>query len=680
MSFKDFKEKMQRHFKSMEKQSERLFTVDADKDEMWDLYLDSFPEGYNKIYRERREHDCSCCRSFVKNFGNVVAIKGNKITSLWDFDTKSEECQPVVEAMSKYIKSKLPSNVYVSKQKKIGTDHNFESIDGKPKKWEHFFIELSTCDTGSSSEAEIMGRYRDVKSVFKRSLDEISEDAAETVLELISSNTLYKGKEWEYAIKDFIRYKKEYSKLLFSEREIFAWEKSIKAGPVVGKIRNHSIGTLLVNVSEGMDLDTAVKKYESIVAPENYKRPKPIYTKKMLEEAKNKLQELGYLDSLERRYAKLDDITINNIIFSNKDSVKRMKNESDVLGVFDEMESEVAINPKNFSKVEEISIDSFIENVVPTARNLEVFLENSHTNNMVSLRTAVKDSKSMFKWDNTFDWSYSGNIADSSMKENVKKAGGNVNGVLRASLQWNDNNDNDSDLDLHCCEPNRNIIYYGNKRVVHKSSGMLDVDIISPGRKVAVENIIYTNKNLMPEGTYLVKVHCYNKGYNIKSGFSAEIEFDGAIHSFEYNKPLKQKEYVEVAEVTLKNGVFSIKNLLPSTTSSRQTWNLNTNNFHPVSVMMYSPNYWDDQKGIGHKHYFFMLKNCISDEGQNAFYNEFLKEDLNKHRKVFEALGGKMQIKDSEDQLSGVGFSSTKRNNVLVKVEGATKRIMRVKF
>lgn len=36
-----------------------------------------------------------------------------------------------------------------------------------------------------------------------------------------------------------------------------------------------------------MDLDTAVRKYEQIVAPANYKRPKAIYTKRMLEEAQN---------------------------------------------------------------------------------------------------------------------------------------------------------------------------------------------------------------------------------------------------------------------------------------------------------------------------------------------------------------------------------------------------------
>lgn len=244
-----------------------LFEVEVDKDEMWNLYLDSFPAGTNEMYRKRREYDCSCCRNFIKTIGNVVTIVKNEVHTIWDFETGDTTFQPVINALSAFIKTHAVSNVYVNKLKKIGTNFNYEETDnGKVKTWDHFYLELPNkfVNKSSLSEGDLKGCFRDTKSVFKRSLDKITVDSIETVLELISQNSLYKGEEWKGALISLLKYKKQYDKLQSDyEKNNYAWEQSVKVGMAIGRIRNHSIGTLLTNISEGMELDIAVKKKKS---------------------------------------------------------------------------------------------------------------------------------------------------------------------------------------------------------------------------------------------------------------------------------------------------------------------------------------------------------------------------------------------------------------------------------
>ena len=677
--FDHFRSELQKNFANMTADANGLFEVDVDKEELWSIYLESIPAEYNPLFRKRRVYDCSECRQFIKNFGHVVVIKNNEMHTIWEFDTEDEAFQIVADTLNRYIKAHAVTDVYVTQFAKIGVSKNHElREDGSVHVWEHLCMELPSrfVDQTHRSIGEIKGVFRDTKNVFKRSLDEISQESIETVLELIGQNSLYRGEEWKGALQQFLQYKKDYEQVPEELRENYAWEKSLTAGNAIGRIRNHSIGVLLTDISDGADLDVAVRRYEAIVAPTNYKRPKAIFTKRMLEEAQKTVEELGYMDSLPRRFATLDDITVNNILFSNRDAEKRIAGGN----VFEAMTADVQMNPKRFSRAEEIGIDKFIEDVLPSASELEVLLENKHVRNMVSLIGPQNpEAPSMFKWNNAFCWAYSGNITDSDIRENVKSAGGSIDGVLRFSIQWNDGEYNPNDFDAHCKGPGFHISF-GNK-VDSRTGGNLDVDIVNPVKGyVAVENITWPKKSKMAPGVYEFFVHCYSQNGG-RDGFKAEIEFDGQIYSFEYSKSLRQGEQVVVAEVTLSNdGTFSIKEMLPSNVSSRDVWGVKTNQFVPVSVVMFSPNYWDEQKGIGHKHYFFMLKDCVNPEQPNGFFNEYLKEDLMKHKRVFEALGSKLAVTDADDQLSGVGFSSTKRADLIVKVKGATERVLKIKF
>lgn len=681
MEFKRFRDRLIDNLNTELRDVDTLYVTGTEKDVLWNTYLENFPEGTNPIFRERTEHDCSCCRHFVKSFGNVVYIKDGEVKSIWDFDADSTTYSPVVSALSEYVKSKPIVDVFVTVDKKFGTESNLEYNEGNSVEWNHFYYNLDkrfvTNLRGDTLDG-VKGRLRDTRNVFARSLTEISLDAINTVLELISQNSLYRGEEWKGALTEFKSYKTKFEKLNAKQKELYAWSNFNKAGTAISKIKNHSIGVLLMDISEGMDLDKAVKRYENIVAPANYKRPKPIFTKKMVEDAQKKIKELGFENSLKRRYANIDDVTVNNIRFVDRDTSSKIEDSEDV---FEQLKGKVKTVPKNLDRVEEITIEKFISDVLPTTTNLEVLFENRHKANLMSLIAPInKESKPMFKWNNNFSWAYTGNTAD-SMKEQVKSLGGKVDGVMRFSIRWNDGKiHNENDLDAHCDLPDGDTIYY-MRSFSSRTSGKLDVDIQLPNNNIpAIENIAFPSKDRLIEGDYVFYVNCFNyRGGD--DGFSAEIEVDGEVYEFNYPNIMRGKEKVKVATVNYskKNG-FKVTTHLDSSKSQVNVWGCVTNTFVPVNIMMMSPNYWDGQDGIGNKHYFFMMKDCVNPETPNAFYNEFLNNELTPHRKVLEALGSQLKVQETDEQLSGVGFSSTIHNSIVCRVTGHTTRILEVVF
>jgi hypothetical protein len=669
MEFNDLKVAVDKHFKSL--QAHPLFIVDIDNDKLWETYLKSFPKGSDPMFKERTEHDCNCCKSFIRVLGKVVAIIDGKLVSIWDVNVGGHY-QPVVDAMAKLVRSKSICGVFKHYEKNVGTDKNIQVLDnGKTITWKHFYCELprdlrAKADIIGSLQANHLSNYQ----VLFRSLQELTLDSAEIVHDLIKQNSLYRGIEHLPTIELFIKLKKEFDKLSSKKKkEFFCWINALKLGNS-SKIRSTVIGTLLTDISAGTSLDGAVKMFESKVAPANYKRPKALITKKMINSAQKKVEELGLLESLPRRYAVAEDLTINNVLFADR-SVKPAMN------VFDEMVSEVPISNKKFNKIEEVDINLFIKDILPKADKLEIFVDNKHVPNLMSLISPInKDSKHMFKWNNNFSWAYNGEVAD-SIKERVKKAGGNVSGVLRCSLSWY----NYDDLDIHVIEPSGNKIYFRRTKNNY-TSGQLDVDMNAGSRRSreAVENIVWTDKTKILEGKYKVLVNNYTLREAKDFGFEIEIEHDSQLHNFVYKKPVKSDETITVAEFDFsKSKGITFTKSIPSTQKSKEVWNINTNNFHKVTMMMNSPNYWDGER-TGNKHWFFILDKCKNNDTARGFFNEFLNNELNEHRKVLETLGSKMRADKTNKQLSGLGFSSTQKNSVICKVTGTFNRTVKINF
>ena len=231
MDFNKFKTAVAKQFQAMSKH--QLFRVDVSGDDLWDRYLAAFPEGTNPIYRERTEHDCNCCKQFIRAVGNVVAVVNGRTVSIWDGEVGDITYQSVADVMSRRVRGESITNIFLHTERTAGTDKNFQdTIDGV-KTWEHFFVNIPAANVCHAADLGTkLGDALTTCELLKRALREIKTDAIDTVLELIDQNSIYRGAEHKFAVQE---YKKVHHAPI---DDIGVWAISRTLPTSVSRIRN----------------------------------------------------------------------------------------------------------------------------------------------------------------------------------------------------------------------------------------------------------------------------------------------------------------------------------------------------------------------------------------------------------------------------------------------------------
>lgn len=651
--FVNLKERVDARFSSL--MHLPLFRVQMENEELFNAYLTALPEEV------RQEHTCHACRHFLNRYGNVVAIDAGKIMlTLWDFKVQAPYTH-VPKVLEELVRSRPILEPFLSGDEHLGVDSNRQQLeDGSVIRWQHLYFKLPKDKVKFKDTLDRdRGEARTTKEVFERALKEITVEACQDVFSLINDNALYRGKEFEASVQSLLKHIKAYANLKSDEeRMLYSWYFSREQG---ARVRNTAIGALLQDLSEGKDTEQAVRAFESMVAPANYRRPTSLVTAKMVEQAQEQIEKLGFSSSLRRRHATADDIPLTSLLFVNRAKSKE--------GVFDSMKKDAAVNPKQFSHAKAMTLEEFLTAGLAGAERMELLLQNDHAF-MSLIAPEDPDAPSMFSWGNPISWTYQNNLTD-ALREKVKAAGGSVTGEFRASLEWF----NYDDLDLHLEEPNGgDHIYFGFKH--SRAGGTLDVDM-NAGRgttKTPVENITYPSLNRMRPGSYRLFVHNYCKRENEDFGFNVDVEFQGQVYRLSHAKAVPDRREVEVATFMCERGtIYNFKSLLNENAQQREVQGLLTNTFQRVKAMLFSPNHWDRE--IGNKHLFFILEGAKVETPLRPFFNEYLQSALQEHRKVLEILGGKLMVEPSETQMSGVGFSLTQHTELLVRVNGNVLKV-----
>lgn len=660
----------------------QVYVTNVDGDALYARYLAAFPEGTNPIFRKATEHECSCCKQFIRRAGNVVAVTDQgDIRTIWD-EAAEKAPHPyniVATALRDVVRDVNIADLFrvSNKEGSFGAAVT-RSLDpeGKALTWNHLYTDPIPKALQAASPDQVRGEYRTTVQVFTRGLVELQPSALETVFSLIEANNLYRGAEHKRAVVEFMTAQRAFQGKDQRARDIFAWTNAV--GPA-SRFRNTVIGTLVQDLSDGVDVERAVASFEQKVAPTNYKRTSAVITPAMVKKAMETIEELGLEPALERRFATIADISVNDVKWVDGSVKPAMKGGlmADLMKVAEK--ANPASTKKDEERAEDIGLEAFVERILPETTGMEVFLKGEHLGNLMSLTAPVHpEPKQLFRWNNDFAWSYGGNVTD-SIAERVKKAGGKVEGAtLRVSLSWF----NYDDLDLHIHEPPgrgvaglRDHIFFGNKR--GHTGGVLDVDMNAGGghTREAVENVVWMDK--MPSGAYKVVVNNYAKRESSDVGFVVEIECGGKLSHFSYNKTVLDRQDIHVVTLHMKEGrIEKVEMGNPAITASNisQTkWGLTTEQYVKVDAVTLSPNYWGNNT-VGNKHTFFVLHGAKNDEPTRGIYNEFLHPRLETHRKVFEIIGDKTKCQPTENQLSGLGFSSTKKTDILIRVTQGNKR------
>ena len=660
----------------------QVYATATDGDALYQRYLAAFPAGTNPIFKKQTEHECSCCRHFIRRAGNVVSVSDQGvIRTIWD-EAAEKAPHPydvVAAALRDAVLAADISDLY-----RVGPKENSfgaattRSLDagGRALTWNHLYTDAIPKTLQVESPDQVRGDYRTTVQVFTRGLIELAPSALDTVLALIEANNLYRGAEHKAAVVQFMAAQKAFETKGPRERAVFAWTNAV--GPA-SRFRNTVIGTLVQDLSDGIDVERAVASFEQKVAPTNYKRTTAVITPAMVKKAMETIETLGLESALERRFATINDISVNDVKWVDGSVRPAMKGGLEDTLMQVAATANLQSTKKDEERAEDIGLEAFVEHVLPAATGMEVLLKGEHLGNLMSLTAPVNpEPRQLFRWSNDFAWSYGGNVTD-SIAERVKKAGGKVEGAtLRVSLSWS----NYDDLDLHVYEPaGRGVgglqdhIYFRNKRGA--TGGTLDVDMNAGGgtSREAVENIVWSNK--MPSGAYKVVVNNFCQRETSDVGFVIEVECGGKLSHFSFNKTVRNGQDIHVVTLHMKEGLIERAEIgdpaITASNISQTKWGLSTERYVKVDAVTLSPNYWGDN-AVGNKHTFFVLRGAKNDEPTRGIYNEFLHPRLEPHRKVFEVIGDKTKCQPTDGQLSGLGFSSTKRTNVIARVQQGKKQ------
>lgn len=381
--YPSFEQMIKDQFAAAAKHEKAFFTTDATG--LYDIFLANLPEETRQFY------NCKACRQFTDNFGGLVAIEsstGKTASVMWGGYEAPELFKSAVQAMKTATEKARVTGVFASN----------ESVLGKPVTgiWTHMSVELPAdrvlkkFNPASEWVAERVQEFE----MLNTALVSYPPSVVDSALNLLMSEQVPRSERFLSMAKWFKGLVDKRNLTMNNRhRENLVWYSVATAGAGFCHIRNTVLGTLLDDMKAGVSLNETIHRFAKKVDPHFYQRPQAAPSEGNIREAEKLIAERGLAKSLERRYARLDDL---QLIWQPKPE----KEEETPAGVFGHLLTKTApVKPAMEVPTVVMTWRKFYETVLPNAEKIE-YQVTFHLQSFVAMVTAAHpEAPPIIQWD-----------------------------------------------------------------------------------------------------------------------------------------------------------------------------------------------------------------------------------------------------------------------------------------
>lgn len=358
-----------------------LFTTDAIG--LFDVYLENLPE------ESRQHYNCHACRRFIDRYGPLAQIGENgdteptlnlNLLSVPTFFRSS------FSAMMRKIGGAKVTGVFLDSSAVWGTPQTGEwsHLSGRPVK--------PYKDSPLKNAGQAMAEKYEEYGMLCRGIADFPLEAAIQAVRVLEADVIDRSEKTLGVAQWFLKLHRNIEGERGQHRSNLIWLAVATAPPGWCHVRTTMIGTLLEDVIQGLPFDRIQKRWADKMHPLQYQRPTAI-SDGALKAANEAVEKLGSAGSLQRRFAKLSEVTA---LWRPREIPEAQK--ANTGGAFDHLMT----NTKKIKKVElpptKMAWDKFRDAVLPSAFQIECMVP--HSGGFFGLVTAVNaDAPPILQWD-----------------------------------------------------------------------------------------------------------------------------------------------------------------------------------------------------------------------------------------------------------------------------------------